>query len=70
VHFGVSIHDFLITETRLGGQVNILSMATNPPVVEHSAISVPHTPGLGVELSNEGVKAWQTPEDSDWVSLA
>jgi L-alanine-DL-glutamate epimerase-like enolase superfamily enzyme len=70
VHFGASIHDFLITETRLGGQLNILSMAANPPLVERSAITLTHTPGLGVELSNDGVKAWQLPEDSDWVSLA
>jgi galactonate dehydratase len=67
VHFGASLHDFLITETRLGSQPSILSMAANPPVVEHGAIEVPHTPGLGVELSDEGVKAWQAAEDSGWV---
>src|SRR6185436_2986631 len=66
VHFGVSIHDFLISETRLGGQQSILTMATKPPVVERGGIDVPTMPGLGVELSTEGVRAWQTDEDSDW----
>ena len=69
VHFAASIHDFLITEVRLGGQQNILSMAANPPVVEHSAIQLTHTPGLGVVLNDEGVKACQMPEDSGWVAL-
>jgi L-alanine-DL-glutamate epimerase-like enolase superfamily enzyme len=66
VHFGASIHDFLISETRLGGQQSVLTMATKPPVVERGGIDVPKTPGLGVELSADGVKAWQTDEDSDW----
>jgi L-alanine-DL-glutamate epimerase-like enolase superfamily enzyme len=68
VHFGVSIFDFLISETRLGDRQNILAMATVPPVVERGGIDAPSRPGLGVDLSDEGVRLWQAPGDPpEWV---
>ena len=68
VHFGVSIFDFLISETRLGDRQNILAMATVPPVVERGGIDAPIRPGLGVDLSDEGVRLWQAPGDPpEWV---
>ena len=67
VNFGVSIHDFLISETRLSDRQSILNMAANPPKVERGGIDAPHAPGLGVDLNPEGVKTFQAPEDGDWV---
>ncbi len=68
VHFGLSIHDFLISETRLGGGSPILEMAKTPPVVKEGSIGLPEGPGLGVELDDEGVRRLQQPSDpADWV---
>lgn len=68
IHFGLSIHDFLITETRLGSRPSILVMARNPPDVSGGEVGKPEAPGLGVELDDEGVKQWQGPDDpADWV---
>jgi L-alanine-DL-glutamate epimerase-like enolase superfamily enzyme len=64
-HFGVSIHDFLISETRLGSH-NILKMATNAPAIERGGIAPPDRPGLGVDLDMAGVKDFQAPEDGGW----
>lgn len=68
IHFGFSMHDFLISESRLGGRGgSILDMAANPPVVEGGTVGLPERPGLGVELDPAGVKQWQAEQDSDWV---
>ncbi len=67
VHFAASIHDFVISETRLSDKRNVLAMASTPLRVEQGAIAVPDTPGLGVELDPGGIRMWQTPEDSDWM---
>lgn len=67
VHFGVSTHDFVISETRLGDKRSVLAMATTPPRLEQGSLAATDQPGLGVELNDEGVRMWQTPEDSDWV---
>ena len=68
IHFGMSIHDFLTSETRLGSTPNILDMAKNPPVIEQGNAICSDRPGLGVELNDEGVKQWQSREDSaEWM---
>ncbi|HOL72185.1 MAG TPA: mandelate racemase/muconate lactonizing enzyme family protein [Bryobacteraceae bacterium] len=68
IHFGLSIHDFLTSEGRLGGRRDVLIMAKNPPVIKNGAAQKPEAPGLGVDLDDAGVKAWQREGDSpDWV---
>jgi len=68
IHFGLSIHDFLISETRLGSQNTIFVMATNPPEVKGGWVDKPVRPGLGVDLDDAGVRQWQGPNDPpDWV---
>jgi L-alanine-DL-glutamate epimerase-like enolase superfamily enzyme len=68
IHFGLSIHDFLTSETRLGDRHNdlfsVLNMANNPPVIKDGQAEKPELPGLGVELNDNGVKKWQNPGDS------
>lgn len=68
VHFGLSIHDFLTSETRLGGGSPILEMAQKPPVVKDGSTGIPEGPGLSVELDDAGVRRLQQPADPpDWV---
>jgi L-alanine-DL-glutamate epimerase-like enolase superfamily enzyme len=68
VHFGLSIHDFLTSETRLGGGSPVLQMAKNPPEIKGGSTGIPEGPGLGVELDDAGVRQFQRPEDApDWV---
>ncbi|MFC1528489.1 mandelate racemase/muconate lactonizing enzyme family protein [Candidatus Latescibacterota bacterium] len=68
IHFGLSIHDFLTSETRLGDRQSILNMAKNPPVIKDGGTDKPEKPGLGVELDDVGVRQWQRPGDStDWM---
>ncbi|MGH9629286.1 MAG: mandelate racemase/muconate lactonizing enzyme family protein [Bryobacteraceae bacterium] len=68
IHFGFSIHDFLITETRLGSRESILKMAKNPPEIKGGKTGLPAGAGLGVELDPEGVKSFQRENDpADWV---
>jgi galactonate dehydratase len=68
IHFGLSIHDFLTSEARMGGRRDILIMARNPPVIKGGFAGQPEQPGLGVDLDDAGVKQWQGPNDSaDWV---
>jgi L-alanine-DL-glutamate epimerase-like enolase superfamily enzyme len=43
-------------------------MAKEPPEVKDGTAGLPVKPGLGVELDDAGVKAWQAPGDSaDWM---
>lgn len=68
IHFGLSIHDFLTSEARMGGRQNVLTMAKNPPVIEKGLAAKPTAPGLGVDLDDAGVKQFQREGDpSDWV---
>lgn len=68
IHFGLSIHDFLTSEARLGGGGGILVMAKNPPVIKGGMTGLPEAPGLGVELDDAGVRKWQRGDDPpDWV---
>jgi galactonate dehydratase len=68
IHFGLSIHDFLTSEARMGGRQDILTMAKNPPVIKGGMAPKPEAPGLGVDLDDAGVKLWQREGDSpDWV---
>jgi len=68
IHFGLSIHDFLTSECRMGGQRDILVMAKNPPSIKGGFAGKPEQPGLGVELDDAGVKQWQRQSDpTDWV---
>ncbi|MCC7156275.1 MAG: mandelate racemase/muconate lactonizing enzyme family protein [Bryobacterales bacterium] len=68
IHFGLSIHDFLTSEARMGGARDILVMAKNPPVLKGGMAPKPEAPGLGVDLDDAGVKEWQRVGDSpDWV---
>ncbi len=68
IHFGLSIHDFLTSEARLGGRPDILVMAKNPPEIKGGFAGQPTQPGLGVDLDDAGVKVWQRPGDSpDWI---
>jgi L-alanine-DL-glutamate epimerase-like enolase superfamily enzyme len=68
IHFGLSIHDFLTSEARMGGQRDILVMAKNPPVIKGGFAGRPEAPGLGVELDDAGVKVWQRGSDpAEWV---
>jgi L-alanine-DL-glutamate epimerase-like enolase superfamily enzyme len=68
IHFGLSIHDFLTSETRLGSTPSVLDMAKNPPVIKGGSAERPERPGLGVELDDAGVKQWQSETDPpDWI---
>lgn len=67
VHFGVSIFDFLISETRLGSD-NIMDMAQHPPKIEKGAIAAPDKPGLGVDLNPDTITRFQTPGDGGWTT--
>jgi L-alanine-DL-glutamate epimerase-like enolase superfamily enzyme len=67
IHFGFSVHDFLITETRLGSSESILTMAKNPPEVKGGMVTQPQQPGLGVDLDDSGIKRFQADTDGDWV---
>jgi L-alanine-DL-glutamate epimerase-like enolase superfamily enzyme len=68
IHFGLSVHDFLMSEGRLGGRRDILVMAKNPPVLKGGLAPKPEAPGLGVDLDDAGVKQWQGQDDPpDWV---
>lgn len=68
IHFGLSIHDFLTSEARMGGRRDILVMAKNPPVLKGGMAPKPEAPGLGVDLDDAGVKEWQRDGDPpDWV---
>ncbi|MFC1541094.1 mandelate racemase/muconate lactonizing enzyme family protein [Candidatus Latescibacterota bacterium] len=68
IHFGMSIHDFLTSETRLGSTPSILDMAQNPPMIENGSAECPDRPGLGVELDDSGVREWQSKDDpADWI---
>ncbi|MFC1537950.1 mandelate racemase/muconate lactonizing enzyme family protein [Candidatus Latescibacterota bacterium] len=68
IHFGMSIHDFLTSETRLGSTPSILDMAKNPPIIENGSAECPDRPGLGVELDDSGVREWQSKDDpADWI---
>jgi galactonate dehydratase len=72
IHFGLSIHDFLTSETRLGDrhgdQFSVLNMAKNPPIIEEGKAEKPINPGLGVELDDAGVRQWQSKNDpADWI---
>ena len=68
IHFGVSIFGFLTSESRLSDRTSVLAMAKVPPVIKGGFAELPKGPGLGVELDDAGVKAWQSPGDSpDWM---
>jgi L-alanine-DL-glutamate epimerase-like enolase superfamily enzyme len=68
IHFGVSIFGFLTSESRLSERSSILAMAKEPPVIKDGNAELPTRPGLGVELDDAGVKAWQSQGDSaDWL---
>ncbi len=68
IHFGLAIHDFLTSETRLGSTREILAMAKNPPEVLGGSAGIPEGAGLGVELDDAGVRRLQRPEDPpEWV---
>ena len=73
IHFGLSIHDFLTSETRLDteaviAQQSVLNMAKNPPVIKDGQAEKPELPGLGVELDDAGVRQFQRQGDStDWI---
>ncbi len=68
IHFGLSIHDFFTSETRLGDRQSVLDMAVNPPVIEGGSAMRPEGPGLGVELDDAGVRQWQGENDPvEWV---
>jgi galactonate dehydratase len=68
IHFGVSIFGFLTSECRLSERPSILAMAKEPPVIKDGNAELPTRPGLGVELDDAGVKAWQSQGDSpDWM---
>ena len=68
IHFGLSTHDFLTSETRLGSRQSILILAKNPPAIEGGSTGIPEGPGLGVELDDAGVRQWQSKNDpEDWI---
>ncbi|MCW5977966.1 MAG: mandelate racemase/muconate lactonizing enzyme family protein [Bryobacteraceae bacterium] len=70
IHFGLSIHDFLTSEARMGGRQDILVMARNPPAIKGGMATKPEAPGLGVDLDDAGVKQWQREGDwADWISV-
>ncbi|MBK7928105.1 MAG: mandelate racemase/muconate lactonizing enzyme family protein [Bryobacterales bacterium] len=65
-HLGHAHFDFLTSETRLGSD-NVLDMATNAPPVKEGYITAPDRPGLGVDLSEEGLRKFQREDDGGWV---
>jgi galactonate dehydratase len=71
IHVGLSIMDFLTSETAMGGRDGgVLALAKNPPVVKNGFATRPEAPGLSVELNEEVFRQRQTArggEFQDWV---
>ena len=71
IHVGLSVMDFLTSETAMTGRDGgVLALAVNPPEVKGGYATRPETPGLGVELNEEVFRRRQTArggEFQDWV---
>ncbi|MDQ1468919.1 MAG: hypothetical protein QOJ99_399 [Bryobacterales bacterium] len=56
-HFGSSIHNFYRSESQLGREGHYIEgMALHPPEVKNSHLTVPTTPGLGLEMNPDFLK--------------
>jgi galactonate dehydratase len=58
-HLCASVPNFLMLESNQGTQY--AGVVTNPPVIENSFLKVPDTPGIGVDLSEDGLRRIATP---------
>ena len=70
IHVGLSIMDFLTSETAMGGRDGgVLALAQNPPVVKGGYAVRPEAPGLSVELNEEVFRQRQTRggQFQDWI---
>ena len=71
IHVGLSIMDFLTSETAMTGpDGGVLTLAQNPPEVKGGYATKPETPGLGVEINEEVFRRRQTRNGAafqDWV---
>jgi L-alanine-DL-glutamate epimerase-like enolase superfamily enzyme len=71
IHVGLSIMDFLTSETAMTGRDGgVLALARNPPVVKDGFAMRPDAPGLSVDLNEEVFRQRQTGrggEFQDWV---
>jgi galactonate dehydratase len=71
IHVGLSIMDFLTSETAMGGpDGGVLALAKNPPVVKGGFAQRPEAPGLGVDLNEEIFRQRQSRRGSqfqDWI---
>jgi L-alanine-DL-glutamate epimerase-like enolase superfamily enzyme len=71
IHVGLSIMDFLTSETAMTGRDGgVLALAKNPPAVKGGFARRPEGPGLGVELNEEVFRQRQTArggEFQDWI---
>jgi L-alanine-DL-glutamate epimerase-like enolase superfamily enzyme len=71
IHVGLSIMDFLTSETAMTGKDGgVLALAKNPPIVKGGYVTRPETPGLSVELNEEIFRQRQTArggEFQDWI---
>jgi len=71
IHVGLSIMDFLTSETAMTGRDGgVLALAKNPPVVKGGFAMRPDAPGLSVDLNEEVFRQRQTGrggEFQDWV---
>ncbi|MGA3095727.1 MAG: mandelate racemase/muconate lactonizing enzyme family protein [Bryobacteraceae bacterium] len=71
IHVGLSIMDFLTSETAMGGaDGGVLALAKNPPVVKGGYAQRPEAPGLSVDLNEEIFRQRQGGRGStfqDWI---
>jgi len=71
IHVGLSIMDFLTSETAMTGRDGgVLALAKNPPVVKGGFATRPEAPGLGVDLNEEVFRQRQTSRGGafqDWI---
>ena len=67
-HFGAATQNFYRSESALGRPTRDVEemAASNPPVVRNSRLRVPDTPGLGVDLNPDYLKAHLSKGEEYW----
>ncbi len=67
-HFGASIQNFYRSESQLGRPTHYIEgmAAGSPPEVRKGRLTVPTTPGLGLEIDPDFLKANLAPGEQYW----
>ncbi len=68
-HFGASIQNFYRSESALGRPTHHVEKmaAGNVPIVQKSRLTVPMSPGLGLDLNQDYLKASLAPGEEFWA---